>query len=93
MKLTTIVSFINRFEMQVLNSNQPISSLDVSVDNGDSWQSTDRKDYNYFQKSGGGGGFETDSVWIRLKCMDGRTVIAPDIGVKGDTEYSTSVNC
>ncbi|KAH8909194.1 hypothetical protein BR93DRAFT_967198 [Coniochaeta sp. PMI_546] len=81
------------FEMQVLNCNQPVSALDVSTDGGKSWQATTRKDYNYFQKAGGGGGFGTSSVTVRITCQDGKKVVAPGIGVDGDTEYATPVNC
>ncbi|KAB5576067.1 RlpA-like double-psi beta-barrel-protein domain-containing protein-containing protein [Coniochaeta sp. 2T2.1] len=81
------------FEMQVLNANQPIASLDASTDGGKTWQPTTRKDYNYFQKAGGGGGFGTDTVTVRVTCQDGRRVIAPGVGVAGDTEWRTPVNC
>lgn len=79
--------------MQVLNCNQPVTALDVSTDGGKSWQATTRKDYNYFQKAGGGGGFGTSSVTVRITCQDGKKVVAPGIGVDGDTEFTTPVNC
>ncbi len=79
--------------MQVLNSNLPVSALDVSTDGGQTWQPTERQAYNYIKKAGGGGGFGKDAVTVRISCIDGKKVIAPQIGVKGDTQYLTAVNC
>lgn len=50
-----VISPSPTFEMQLLNRNQPVTSLDVSSDGGKTWQGTVRKDYNYFQKAGRGG--------------------------------------
>ena len=79
--------------MQVRNCNQPVDALEVSTDNGKTWQATTRKDYNYFQKAGGGGGFDKDTVSVRISCMDGKKIVASNIGVDGDTEFPTNVNC
>jgi len=66
--------------------------MEVSADQGKTWEPTTRKDYNYFQKKGGGG-FGTDEVLVRITCMDGKKVITAPVGVKGDTSYPAAVNC
>jgi expansin (peptidoglycan-binding protein) len=79
--------------MQVLNANQPVTTLEVSTDHGKTWQATDRQDYNFFKKTGGGGGFGSDRVGLRITCYDGKQVSVDGVGVAGDTSYLIGVNC
>ncbi len=78
--------------MQALNSNQPVRSLEVSTDGGRNWKSTTRQDYNYFQKSDGGG-FLADRLSVRVTCTNGRQVTASNIDPASTAHYSTSGNC
>lgn len=78
--------------MQVVNSNNAVTALDVSVDGGKTWQSTVRQDYNYFQKSDSSG-FGTDTVTVRVTCSNGKTVTLSNIGVADSSSYTASGNC
>jgi expansin (peptidoglycan-binding protein) len=83
------------FSMQVLNCNYPITALDVSTDNTNSWQPTIRRDYNYFERNAtaGSGGFGADRVTVRISCSNGKQVIIPDVGQDSETKAVAPVNC
>jgi len=78
--------------MQVVAANQPVTALDVSTDNGNTWQGTQREDYNYFQKAGGGG-FGVDTLTVRISCSNGAKVILRNVGVADSTSYTAPGNC
>jgi expansin len=81
--------------MQVQNANFPVTGLDVSTDNANSWQPTVRRNYNFFERStdAGSGGFGADRVWVRVSCSNGRQVIIPDVAMTSETRVSAPVNC
>ncbi len=80
------------FSVQVLNCNFPIIAMDVSSDNAQTWQSTVRMDYNYFEKDGKGG-YGKDVVSIRVSCSNGRQVIVPELRLQDKASTMAPVNC
>ncbi|KAK2005132.1 barwin-like endoglucanase [Colletotrichum falcatum] len=77
------------FSMQVLNHNEPVSTLEVSTDGGSSWKKTTRQPYNFFENSSG---FGTDSVDVRVTSESGKTVIVKNVSVKSDSEHNAASN-
>ena len=78
--------------MEVINANNQVTALEVSTDGGKSWQGTQRQDYNYFEKSGGGG-FGADTMNVRVSCSNGQKVVLQNIGVTDSASYTASGNC
>jgi len=78
--------------MQVLNANYPVTALHVSTDGGNQWSETVRRDYNYFEKNGGGG-FGQDRFMVRISCSNGRQAILPDVSAAELAESRGPVNC
>ncbi|KAK7746296.1 hypothetical protein SLS53_002255 [Cytospora paraplurivora] len=77
------------FSMQVVNSNEPISSLEVSTDGGSTWQSTTRTEYNFFENSSG---FGTDTVDVRVTSTTGGTITVSDVSVAANAQVTASSN-
>ncbi|WYZ34933.1 hypothetical protein EsH8_I_001209 [Colletotrichum jinshuiense] len=77
------------FSMQVLNHNEPVSTLEVSTDGGSTWQKTERQDYNFFQNASG---FGTDSVDVRVTSESGKTVTVKSVSVASDSEHEAASN-
>ncbi|KAI0123360.1 RlpA-like double-psi beta-barrel-protein domain-containing protein-containing protein [Xylariales sp. AK1849] len=77
------------FSMQVVNANVPVSTLEVSVDGGSTWQSTTRQDYNFFENSSG---FGTETVSVRITSTDGQTITVDDVSVAASLETSAGSN-
>ncbi|KAK2065172.1 barwin-like endoglucanase [Colletotrichum caudatum] len=77
------------FSMQVLNHNEPVSTLEVSTDGGSTWKKTARQPYNFFENSSG---FGTDSVDVRLTAESGKIVIIKNVSVKSDSEHDAASN-
>lgn len=84
--------FRHSFSVQVLNCNFPITALDVSDDNAQTWQPTVRRDYNYFEKDGKAG-VARDVVSIRVSCSNGREVIVPGVTLQERSLVTAPVNC
>lgn len=80
------------FSLQVLDANYPITALDVSTDNGRSWQPTIRKEYNYFERERSAG-FEKDFVFVRISCSNGRQVIIPNVSAANEAKTEAPTNC
>ena len=78
--------------MQVINSNNPVAALDVSVDGGNTWQTTVRRDYNYFEKSSSDG-FGSNTVTVRVRCSNGNQIIVQNVGQGSETSYQATGNC
>ena len=78
--------------MQVLDCNHPVTGLAVSTDNGRNWQQTVRREYNFFEKEASGG-FDKDSVMVRVTCSNKNTVIIPDVAMGNDAKTVAPVNC
>lgn len=77
------------FSMQVVNSNEPISTLEVSTDGGSTWQSTTRTEYNFFENSSG---FGTDTVDVRVTSTSGGTITVSDVSVAANAQVTASSN-
>ncbi|KAK1988710.1 RlpA-like double-psi beta-barrel-protein domain-containing protein-containing protein [Colletotrichum cereale] len=77
------------FSMQVLNHNEPVSTLEVSTDGGSTWKKTTRQPYNFFENSSG---FGTDSVDVRVTGESGKAVIVKNVNVKSDSEHDAASN-
>lgn len=60
--------------MQVVNSNISFDKLEISMDGGKTWQGNMRKEYNYFEKVGGGD-FDGDVVEVKITSVDGRGIV------------------
>ena len=77
------------FSMQVVNSNEAVSALEVSTDGGSTWQSTTRTEYNFFENSSG---FGTDTVDVRVTSASGGTIEVSDVSVTSDSQATASSN-
>ncbi|RHZ53011.1 uncharacterized protein CDV56_107512 [Aspergillus thermomutatus] len=77
------------FSIQVVNSNVPIKSLEVSTDGGQTWQSTIRKDYNFFENPSG---FGVDSVDVRITSVTGETIIVNNVNSASETRTDATSN-
>ena len=66
------------FSMQVMNSNVPVSKLEVSTDGGKSWKSTTRQEYNFFENPAG---FGTDSVDVKVTSTSGSSIIVKSVSI------------
>lgn len=84
--------FFDSFSLQVLNCNFPITDLEVSVDDSQTWEGTVRQDYNYFEKEEKSG-FGKDTVAVRVTCSNGRQVIVPNVSMDPEREIIAPVNC
>ncbi|KAI9929908.1 hypothetical protein ASPWEDRAFT_48111 [Aspergillus wentii DTO 134E9] len=77
------------FAMQVVNANEPVTSLEVSTDGGSTWQSTTRTYYNYFEQSSG---FGTDTVDVRVTGKSGKTVTVENVSCASESSVTASSN-
>ncbi|KAE9977683.1 hypothetical protein BLS_001207 [Venturia inaequalis] len=80
------------FSLQIQNSNYPVSHIEVSNDNGKTWESTVSRDYNYFEGARMGG-FETDTVDLKISCFNGRMVYMKNVPVEKDKKVWATSNC
>ncbi|KAH6966921.1 RlpA-like double-psi beta-barrel-protein domain-containing protein-containing protein [Fusarium venenatum] len=79
----------NWFSIQVVNANEPVKSVEVSVDGGKTWKTTERKDYNFFENPAG---FGKESVDVKITSSTGKTVIVNKVGVTADAQYKAKSN-
>jgi expansin (peptidoglycan-binding protein) len=77
------------FSMQVVNSNVPVKSLEVSTDGGNTWQPTTRSEYNFFQNASG---FGVDYVDVRITSATGETIIVKNANSAGETRTDATSN-
>jgi hypothetical protein len=77
------------FSMQVVNANKGVSTLEVSTDGGNTWQSTTRQSYNYFENSSG---FGTTTVDVKVTSIDGDVVVVDNVDVSPDLVVTASAN-
>ncbi|KAJ5908592.1 extracellular cellulase CelA/allergen Asp F7-like protein [Penicillium taxi] len=77
------------FSMQVVNANEAVTALEVSIDSGSTWQSTTRTDYNFFEHSSG---FGTETVDVRVTGKSGKVVVVKDVLVSSEAETTASSN-
>lgn len=81
------------FAMQVVHSDKKVTALDVSTDGGRTWQPTARREYNFFEKPGGGGGFGADAVTVRVTCAGGGSVTLQNVGMTSGATFTAAGNC
>jgi expansin (peptidoglycan-binding protein) len=79
----------NWFSIQVVNANEPVKSVEVSVDGGKTWGKTERKDYNFFENPSG---FGKESVDVKITSSTGKTVVVNKVGVTADAQYKAKSN-
>ncbi|KAI7969123.1 hypothetical protein EIK77_006028 [Talaromyces pinophilus] len=77
------------FSMQVVNSNVPVKSLEVSTDGGNTWQPTTRSEYNFFQNASG---FGVDYVDVRITSATGETIVVKNANSAGETRTDATSN-
>lgn len=77
------------FSMQVQNSNIPVKSLEVSTDGGNTWQQTQRQDYNYFQNASG---FGTQTVDVKVTSSSGESIIVKDVSIAAQSTKTAASN-
>ncbi|KAI7786487.1 hypothetical protein LA080_003731 [Diaporthe eres] len=77
------------FSMQVVNSNTPVSKLEVSTDGGSTWQATTRTNYNFFENSSG---FGTSTVDVRVTSASGGTIQVSKVSVASDSKVTAASN-
>ncbi|EKJ78439.1 hypothetical protein NXS19_010583 [Fusarium pseudograminearum] len=79
----------NWFSIQVVNANEPVKSVEVSVNGGKTWQKTQRKDYNFFENPSG---FGKTSVDVKITSSTGKTIVVNNVGVTPDAQYKAKSN-
>lgn len=77
------------FSAQVVNAKRRTTKLEVSTDNGQSWESTEKKDYNFFEIGSGAG---ASTAWVRVTSYTGSSVIVKDVSQQGDAVVKASSN-
>lgn len=77
------------FSMQVVNSNVPIKSLEVSTDAGKTWQPTIRKDYNFFENPSG---FGVDFVDVRVTSVTGESIVVNNVSSASEIRTDATSN-
>ncbi|KAL4727742.1 hypothetical protein ACLX1H_004430 [Fusarium chlamydosporum] len=79
----------NWFSIQVVNANEPVKSVEVSVDGGKTWAKTERQDYNFFENPSG---FGKESVDVKITSSTGKTVVVNNVGVATGAQYKAKSN-
>jgi expansin (peptidoglycan-binding protein) len=77
------------FAMQVVNASEPVASLEVSTDGGNTWTATTRTTYNYFEYAAG---FRSASMDIRVTSITGATVVYSGATPDAEAQFTTSAN-
>ncbi|KAH7348068.1 RlpA-like double-psi beta-barrel-protein domain-containing protein-containing protein [Pyrenochaeta sp. MPI-SDFR-AT-0127] len=77
------------FSMQVMNSNIPVSKLEVSTDGGKTWKATTRKEYNFFEQSSG---FGTDSVDVKVTSTKGGSIVVKGVSIAAGSTKTAGSN-
>jgi expansin (peptidoglycan-binding protein) len=75
--------------MQVMNSNMPVSKLEVSTDGGATWQATTRKEYNYFENPAG---FGADSVDVKITSSGGKSIVVKSVSIAANSKKTAGSN-
>ncbi|OJJ58249.1 hypothetical protein ASPSYDRAFT_204329 [Aspergillus sydowii CBS 593.65] len=77
------------FSMQVVNANEAVASLEVSTDNGSTWQKTTRSEYNFFENDSG---FGSESVDVRITGASGSSVVVKNVGISSGKSITADEN-
>lgn len=75
--------------MQVMNSNVPVSKLEVSTDGGKSWKATARQPYNYFENASG---FGTQTVDVKITSTSGQSIIVNGVSITANSKKTAGSN-
>lgn len=75
--------------MQVVGSNEPIQSLEVSTDGGATWQPTTRQPYNFFENPSG---FKTETVDVKVTSSMGNVITVNGVSVAADLSTPAGAN-
>ncbi|KAF2630236.1 carbohydrate-binding module family 63 protein [Macroventuria anomochaeta] len=77
------------FSMQVQNANVAVASLEVSTDDGKTWQQTQRQEYNYFENSAGYG---TETVDVKVTSTSGESIVVKDVSIAPKSTKTAASN-
>lgn len=77
------------FSAQVVGARRRTSKLEVSTDQGSTWQAADRTDYNFYEINSGVG---ASSAWVRTTSNVGTTVVVKDVPMTGDSVTKAGEN-
>lgn len=77
------------FSIQVVNSNVPVKSLEVSTDGGATWQPLSRTDYNFFENPSG---FGVDFVDVRVTSVTGEAIVLTNVNSASETRTDATSN-
>lgn len=77
------------FSMQAMGANERVASLQVSTDGGSTWQATERKEYNFFEKSSG---FGTDTVAVKVTGVSGKEIVTKNVKVSSGATQKAGSN-
>ncbi|TVY82627.1 Expansin-YoaJ [Lachnellula suecica] len=80
---------VDWFSMQVVNANKGVATLEVSIDGGSTWQSTDRQTYNFFEQSSG---FGVKTMDIKVTSLDGDEVIVKNVEIGAGSSVTADSN-
>jgi expansin len=72
-----------------MNSNVPVSKLEVSTDNGATWQATERQPYNYFQNAAG---FGTSAVDVKVTSTNGGVITVKGVSIEPSKQTKATSN-
>ena len=78
-----------RFSAHVVNAKRRTAKLEVSTNGGQSWLSTQRKDYNFFEISSGVG---ASTAWVRVTSVTGSSVVIQGVPQQGDAVVKATKN-
>jgi expansin (peptidoglycan-binding protein) len=77
------------FSIQVVNSNVPVRSVEVSIDGGKSWEPLTRREYNFFQNPSG---FGVDIVDVRITSVTYETIVVNNVSSASETRTDATSN-
>jgi hypothetical protein len=72
-----------------MNSNVPVSKLEVSTDNGATWKATSRQPYNFFEYSSG---FGTSTVDVKVTSTSGGVITVKGVSIEANKQTKASSN-
>lgn len=77
------------FSAQVVNAKRRTTKMEVSIDGGKTYKSTNRQTYNFFEISSGAGAAKAT---IRITSETGSTVVVPNVPMTGDVVVTAGGN-
>ena len=77
------------FSAEVVNAKRRTAKLEVSVDEGKTWLSTERQTYNFFEISSGTG---ATTGWVRVTSHTGTQVVVEGVSQTGGAVATATAN-